>query len=240
MGAPEWMVTYGDMMTLLLCFFVILVSMSEIKEEEKFQKVSESIKRAFGYKGGVGTIAGSAVPNNTFDKKMTELILRKWQLQLGKSTDEGIEGVNPSVKTIREGLEYTIGGRVHFELGKAVLLEHAKENLDAFIDVIQGLNNKIRVCGHAARVPSELYHPFKSLDDLTYARGTAVKKHLILRGIRPERITVEACGANEPLRAQAYNDENRAVNDRVSIIITETLIADVQGEPALNSENVGL
>ena len=49
-GAPEWMVTYGDMMTLLLCFFVIIVSMSEIKKDEKFLQVLESIRSAFGSK----------------------------------------------------------------------------------------------------------------------------------------------------------------------------------------------
>ena len=38
-GAPEWMVTFGDMMSLLLCFFVILVSMSEMKQDQKFQEV---------------------------------------------------------------------------------------------------------------------------------------------------------------------------------------------------------
>ena len=34
-GAPAWIVTYGDCMTLLLCFFVILVSMSEMKQEDR-------------------------------------------------------------------------------------------------------------------------------------------------------------------------------------------------------------
>ena len=39
-GAPAWMVTYGDMMSLLLCFFIMLVAMSEIKED-KFKKILE-------------------------------------------------------------------------------------------------------------------------------------------------------------------------------------------------------
>ena len=37
MGIPEWVVTFGDMMSLLLTFFIMLVSMSEMKQEEKFQ-----------------------------------------------------------------------------------------------------------------------------------------------------------------------------------------------------------
>ena len=36
MGIPEWVVTFGDMMSLLLTFFIMLVSLSEMKEEEKY------------------------------------------------------------------------------------------------------------------------------------------------------------------------------------------------------------
>ena len=45
-GIPEWVVTFGDMMSLLLTFFIMLVSMSEIKEEERFQAMLESMRRA--------------------------------------------------------------------------------------------------------------------------------------------------------------------------------------------------
>jgi flagellar motor protein MotB len=45
------MVTFGDMMSLLLCFFVIIVSMSEIKKDERFQVVMESLRKAFGNTG---------------------------------------------------------------------------------------------------------------------------------------------------------------------------------------------
>ena len=48
-GCPDYMVTYGDMMSLLLCFFVIIVSLSQFKEEQRFHAVMDSIKKAFGY-----------------------------------------------------------------------------------------------------------------------------------------------------------------------------------------------
>ena len=44
-GIPEWVVTFGDMMSLLLTFFIMLVSMSEIKEEERFQALVQSMRR---------------------------------------------------------------------------------------------------------------------------------------------------------------------------------------------------
>ena len=41
-GIPEWVVTFGDMMSLLLTFFIMLVSMSEIKEEKRYQAMVET------------------------------------------------------------------------------------------------------------------------------------------------------------------------------------------------------
>jgi chemotaxis protein MotB len=237
-GAPEWMVTFGDMMSLLLCFFVILVSMSEMKEDEKFMKVRESIKRAFGYQGGVGNMPGDTNPTNTLQKQLTDLMMRKWQLRHGKTTVEGIEGQSPSVKKIRDGLEFTIGGAVSFEPGKAVLLEHAKGDLDDFAKLIKGMKNKIRIRGHTARVPQTVFQPFRSLDELTYARALAVKQYLIWKEINPDCITLEACSDNEPRRSQAYDNQARAMNDRVSIVVSENLVEEYQGIPASDDRDI--
>ncbi|MBN2212156.1 MAG: OmpA family protein [Sedimentisphaerales bacterium] len=234
-GAPEWMVTYGDMMGLLLCFFVILVSMSEMKQDERFQKVMESLRRAFGYEGGIGMMTSEMSPDNSMSKQMTELVMRQWQTKLGKSAEEGIEGENPSVRTVREGLQYTVGGQISFEPGKAVLLQGAKKQLDIFADFSRGMNNKIRIRGHAARKPAEFYRPYANLYDLSYARAVAVKDYLVEKGIREQRITVEACGDNEPLAAEAYDENARNINRRVDIIATETLVQDYEGAIATDS-----
>ena len=46
-GIPEWVVTFGDMMTLLLTFFVLLFSMSELKQDQSIALI-ESLRRQFG------------------------------------------------------------------------------------------------------------------------------------------------------------------------------------------------
>ena len=237
-GAPEWMVTFGDMMSLLLCFFVILVSMSEMKQDQKFQAVMESIKRAFGYQGGVGFIPGDTSPANTNSEEFTQLIQRRFQLQIGKTHDEGIEGEDPSVKTIREGLEFTVGGQVSFEIGKAQLLEGGRNQLAIISETIVGMNTKIRIRGHTALIPADRHQPFQSLDDLSYARAQAVKECLLSQGIRAERITLEACGDTEPLELQAYDDEKRGINDRVSLIVTENLIEKFKGTKSISSQGI--
>ena len=45
---PEWVVTYGDLMSLLLCFFILIAAFSEIKKEREYQEVVRSIQEAFG------------------------------------------------------------------------------------------------------------------------------------------------------------------------------------------------
>ena len=80
-GAPAYMLTYGDMMTLLLCFFVILVAMSEIKEDRKYDDVVRSIQEAFGYAGGVGRIRTDMAPlNSSLDKTRQSMHgWRRWR-----------------------------------------------------------------------------------------------------------------------------------------------------------------
>jgi len=103
--------------------------------------------------------------------------------------------------------------------------------LETFSELLQGMNTKIKIQGHAATKPASMYAPFRSLDELSYARAMAVKEFLVEKGIRKERITVEACGDNEPIHAQAYDEQARAMNRRVSIIVTESLVEDYAGQP---------
>jgi len=55
-GVPEWVVTFGDMMSLLLCFFILLQMFSELKQDHEYQRVITAIKEAFGYAGGIGVM----------------------------------------------------------------------------------------------------------------------------------------------------------------------------------------
>ena len=50
-GVPGWMVTFGDMMALLLCFFILLQMFSELKQDREYQRVITAIKEAFGFSG---------------------------------------------------------------------------------------------------------------------------------------------------------------------------------------------
>ncbi|RME38088.1 MAG: hypothetical protein D6788_08100 [Planctomycetota bacterium] len=229
-GAPEWMVTYGDAMTLLLCFFVILVSMSEIKKNERFQEVVESLRRAFGgYKGAVGAVPIQNVSTNTLISKLLELEVPIVLKHKGDADEEGIHGREFRVTNVRDGLEVVVGGRITFDRFSAVLKPRGRTLIAQTAERLRGYNTKILIRGHATREPLPEDSLYKDARDLSYARAKAVADELIRHGVRPIRLVLVAVGDTEPLVRQAYTEQRRALNRRVEILVTEELIDDYAG-----------
>lgn len=229
-GAPDWLVTYGDAMTLLLCFFVIIVSFSEIKENERFQEVMESLKQAFGgYPGAPGKAPTTDIAANTLIARLMELELPEESEKKGDSEDEGIHGRKIRVTNVRDGIEVVVGGRIAFERFSASLLPEARELLAAAAEQIRGYNTKILIRGHATREPLPADSMYDDARDLSFARAKAVANELQRHGVRGVRQTLVAVGDSEPLVRQAYTEERRALNRRVEILVTEDLIEDYAG-----------
>ena len=227
-GAPEWMVTYGDAMTLLLCFFVILVSMSELKKDQKFMQVMESLQRAFGYDGSVGAVPTKNVPTNTLIKRLMELQPPE-RKEAGDSDVKGIQGKQFRVTNVRDGIEVVYGGRITFDRFSATVRPEFRELLEKTAERLRGYNTKLLIRGHATRERVPEHSIYESQRDLSYARAKAVARILEKAGVRAERLLLVAVGDAEPLKRQAYTEKRRAENRRVEIIVTEDLIDDYAG-----------
>jgi chemotaxis protein MotB len=229
-GAPAWMVTYGDAMTLLLCFFVIIVSMSEVKKNERFQQVMESLRRAFGgYEGAVGSVPFKDVPTNTLIAKLLEIEVHDFRKEAGDTDEEGIHGKKFRVTNVRDGLEVVVGGRITFDRFSATLKPEGRDLIVKTAECLRGYNTKILVRGHATREPLPEDSLYEDSRDLSYARAKAVALEMERNGVRRIRITPVAAGDTEPLVRQAYTEERRALNRRVEILVTEDLIDDYAG-----------
>jgi chemotaxis protein MotB len=72
-GVPEWVVTYGDMMSLLLTFFIMLVSLSEVVADQKFRAVLDSVQKSLGYHSAPLTPPGKNFPLNALVQKLETL-----------------------------------------------------------------------------------------------------------------------------------------------------------------------
>ncbi len=116
-GAPMWVVTFGDMMALLLCFFILLQMFSELKQERQYQRVITAIREAFGYSGGIGVLPLRDPPVRSIVEQLEEMALKQYEdtKTTSRSPVDSIEGAFVRVKKVREGTMFTIGGPAGFD-----------------------------------------------------------------------------------------------------------------------------
>ena len=162
-----------------------------------------------------------------------------WEFrQVSTADDPGVTGKQTTVQTIREGMQFRIGGWLTFDPGSAELKEEAKVELVKLADLMRGKNNKVEIRGHTSNNDLPPDSPFVHADaeqalwDLSYARATAVRQFLTAPplSIDPARVRVTACANTEPLRTRVYDGNQVAVNRRIEIIVIEALLQDYQAE----------
>jgi flagellar motor protein MotB len=204
--------------------------MSEIKKDQRFQEVMDSIRAAFGYDGTIGVVPTLATSRNSLVEQLRKVVLPQRVLREGDSDQEGIEGRVFRVTDVREGISLVVGGRITFDRFKAVLRPEADALIANLSSKIVGHNTIIKIRGHATLEPLPPSCPFRDAMDLSVARARAVAEALIHHGIRPERLRIVGVGNYEPLVAQAYTEQRRALNRRVEIIVTEAVVDDYAGQ----------
>jgi len=233
-GAPDWVMTYGDLMSLLLTFFILLVAMSEIKKEDEFKAIVKEVKKAFGMKGGGGKLPTKDDPELSFVERLEEIeVQQRTQKQISNAQDPGMEGREPQVTTIREGKKFQIGGRIIFEQDSITLTDVAKRQLRQIADEIRGENNKVEVRGHAAA--GERGNNPDQLWMLSVQRAKAAMDYLTNEaGVRRERIRLIGNADYEPLKRRVYNQLQQAPNRRVEVIVSEALVEQFQTPESLD------
>lgn len=221
-GAPEWMVTYGDMMGLLLCFFIMLVAMSEVKSE-KFRRAMESIRQAFGGRpeilGTVGT--DSRVGNSLVDRLAAVRNQRGDPDRMGGAETVNLRGSEYLCKTVRDGLMITFGLNSAFERGGVDLSDQLRKELDDLAYTVRGLPNVIAVHGNCSSDEVEL--PGQDPWTLSFERALAVGRYLMTKDISSKRLRLEGRAQNDPIETN-LTVAGRARNRRVEIIVSTELV----------------
>ncbi len=230
-GTPEWIVTYGDMMSLLLTFFVLLFSMSEIKEEES-QALMEALRRRFGYESSLKSmIAG---PNTPMNSSLTRLKsmgrARRINTKRGGDKVQAPVGDNPRVWSIRPAEDATMGGAVRFAEGSAELGPQEIQDLRKIAEAIDGKPQKIEIRGHTTKTPLPPGSPYRSHWDLAYARCTTVMEQLTALGIDRKRFRLSVAGEYEPMHVRPDSTLQKA-NSRVEVLMMNELVKDLEGTP---------
>ena len=224
-GVPVWVVTFGDMMALLLCFFILLQMFSELKKDREYQRVVTAIKDAFGFSGGIGVLPIDDPPTRSMIEHLQTLAVNTYDdIKSSQSPTESIDGTHLRVTKVREGMKFTIGGPSTFDELSAEVKPAVHGDLRKLSVLLAGRNNKIVVRGHAAAKYLPPTAPWQDLDQLSYQRARNVMRILADLGLEDRVFRLEAVGSREPVNPRAIGGEAAVENRRVEIILTEELV----------------
>jgi len=217
-GVPAYMLTYGDMMTLLLCFFVLLVSMSTM-EVEKMKQAAASLKGALSalpFQDRVRPApispmrpAAGALSRGRRSRAIARLrrVIREHEMEDVIKVQE-----NP------QGIHITIGDPALFDIGRAEIKPEFLPILNQIVEIIHTGDEIIRVEGHTDNVP--IHNPqYANNWELSIARALSVIRYIRnQQDIDTKRLRPVGCGEYHPV-ATNDTDEGRALNRRVEIYI---------------------
>jgi len=239
-GAPEWMATFSDLVTLLMCFFVLMFAMSTT-QQETFKELVESMRSALGVSavpeaGNREGLTMHAVPSdNTTEAPKVDDVGGMIQKDLEEVVGEvrelvmfnklgglvtASEGDSGAVITMTDMLLFNQGGAQLSEMGIDVLRKIAS--------VLSRLAYHVKVKGHTdnLEINSKVY---PSNWELSAARASAVARLLVESGLNPKYISAEGYAQYQPV-ATNDTEEGRARNRRVEIVYDRDIIArDFEG-----------
>ena len=244
-GAPAWMATYGDLVTLLLCFFVLLFAMSEVSDETFAEIMASFGNPNFVHQPSLSTVVlpntgismGSGivqmpVPNSSrFDGQGQTMnndeiqmamnsIISDFQTYLLESDNALAQHVEISHNQETNELTITFHENMLFAVGSATLLPQVLELLDYVGAVIyQHPLMWVNIYGHTDSDPiSTIQFPDNYF--LGFARAHAVHQRFVhTHGISTHRMRAISYGETQPI-ASNETPEGRQANRRVEITIT--------------------
>lgn len=191
-GVPEWFVTFADMMSLLLAFFIMLVSMSSFEEPKQFQSMIASLREQFGHNPS----QGKAEKN----------------LMVAASVD--------NVPDVRKRGETLPGGTISFAELAIELTEENKRSLYQIARQCAETDATIEIRGHAAQSAIDPRSGIRDVWDLADRRCRSTMEFLIEQGVEPNRIRLANAGVSEPLYNGADTVRLRE-NSRVEIRLNQ-------------------
>lgn len=220
-GAPEYMATYGDMMTLLLCFFVLLLSMAEM-DAKKFEMAASSFQNALnGVLESMPTVAiheevlKPKMGGDAQNKRIAADAARRIQ-QIVKKDDRLKEAVK--VKVTDKGIAVQISDPIGFKVGSDKIEKEFQDLLVDILGIIRDIPERdIRVEGHTDNTPIQSTR-FPSNWELSAARALSVVKLFYSKGENPVKLSAVGYGEFRPAMPNT-SKQNKRKNRRIEIFV---------------------
>lgn len=186
-GAPEWMVSFADMVTILMAFFVVMFSMAGDQDPVKEGAMMRSLRRHLGHWPMIPV--GTLIPRDSPLAALASLGSTGGHLP----DEEPLEG-DPQGEPKQEinvpaaGDQAALGEKVFFFDGDAELSGDARRRLDRIVRHLQGKTQRIEIRARPSRRPLAEDAGYRDHRDLAYARCRATLDYLVSQGIDADRI----------------------------------------------------
>ena len=223
-GAPMWLTTFSDLMSLLLCFFVLIVSMSSVDPQD-FNKASGALKGSLGILSedpSTMELVHVVMPKIS-DVELGEISTAISKLQDFVETKDQQESIKVVITS--KGVAIRILTPLLFDRGLAELKPQGMPYLANIFELTKGWNNKVRVAGHTDDLPIET-GMFNSNWELSYARAMNVINFGInYSNVPSDKFSAVGYGEYRPAFPND-SEENRSQNRRIEIFIEYDVEAD--------------
>ncbi|RJX18762.1 MAG: chemotaxis protein MotB [Ammonifex sp.] len=236
----RWLITYADLITLLLIFFVVLYSYSNV-DAKKFAGIAMSLSQALG--GGAGMVVSGQGPSVVSGTPMSQepietkinlnqdvlenIRLQKIKAQIEKYAREQGLAARVTTRIEERGVVVSIQDTALFLLGSADLTPQAREIVRKVGQILLTTDNYIRVEGHTCDLPIHTAR-FPSNWELSTARATSVVQELLkTANFPPQRLSASGYGEYRPV-APNNSEVNRQKNRRVDFVVLRSRYKEVE------------
>ncbi len=223
-GAPEWMNTYGDMVTLLLCFFVMLFTTATVDGHE--------MKLVIAAFSGLGLLEGGNTLESGHLAELGNTIESLPSMQTGRALDQArkkavsqfqseIKSNKVRVTIDERGLIISLAADSFFEPASSEIdIEAARETLQKASSLINSLEDerRFRIEGHTDSLPTDPDGEWPTNWELSAARSANVLHYMVDFGVDESKFQIAGFADTKPL-ADNSTAEGRAYNRRVDIVI---------------------
>jgi len=214
-GAPAWMVTFSDMVTLLLTFFVLMLSMASM-DQVKFNDAAGSLRDAFGVMKGGNKTDISKPKVVEFVPINDDFVSRLYKRMLTEFNRLKIDARISLVKD-RGAVILRVNESLLFAPGQTEVRPESYPTLNDIARLLQDLPFHLRVEGHTDDTPVRTNNV--SNWDISVARAVSVVKYMADNNLLPlDRLSAVGYGSQRPLSA-GDRGEDKALNRRVDFVL---------------------
>ncbi|MEE2754409.1 MAG: flagellar motor protein MotB [Candidatus Latescibacterota bacterium] len=218
-GLPGWLATFGDLMSLLLTFFVLLLSFSTM-DVTSFQHAMGALQGALGVLSGEPQLSlpiRQSMPKTEGNLSQAEMMNKAGKDLQHTIEEAGLQG-DVHLEESTSGIIIRISDKLFFESADANVLESASVVLNAVGKAISQMPNNVNIQGHTDNRTTNTEN-FASNWELSGMRALSVGRYFIdIWNISPKRISITGYSEYRPL-VPNNSDLNMGKNRRVEIHI---------------------